>query len=343
MIPSALNRTLLAAACLASSGSLSFAATATTDPVGFFTKTLAASSGSSRVSSAVSFPLYRPPVFSAAVTSVTDGSPASTCQLNGFNAATTDVLSNPHLVRVKSATNASHIGRFFLVTAAAGDQLTLNTATLSASLSIGDNCEVLPANTLASLFGTPPPTGWLSGASATTADNVFIWDGLTWQTYFYHSTNNRWQRSGALGSQNGTIIYPDEGVFVSRLGTSSVSILTTGTVPTTTEVSNLDPAAGTFIANRFPVDMLLVDVGLHLTSGWVSNTSATSADTVLIWNVANATWDTYFYHSTNNRWQKSGALGSQDSAVIPAGTAMFVKRIGGSGISTLTQSVPYTP
>lgn len=343
MKPSTLNFTALVAALLATSAPFTLADEATTDPVGFFTNTLAASGGSTRVNRSMSIPLYRASVYAAAVTSVTNGSPNSTCQVNGFNATTTNVVTNPHLLRVKSATDTSHVGRFFLITAASGDQLTVSNASLSSSLSVGDSCEILPANTMASVFGAPPPAGWLNGTSVTGADNVYIWNGSTWLTYFYHSTNNRWQRSGALGSQNNAIVYPDEGVFISRLGTTPVDLVSTGTVPTTAEKSDIDPTASTFVSNRFPVDTQLIDVGLHLTAGWVANTSANSADRVFLWNATTSTWDTYFYHSTNNRWQRSGALGSQNTTVIPAGSAMFITRIGGASVSTLSQVLPYTP
>lgn len=338
MNPSVLSRPAIAAALFVASGTLAFADTATTDPVGFFTKALAASGGSTRVSSAVSFPLYRPPVYTAAATSVTDGSPTSTCQVNGFNAGTTDVITNPHLLRVKAATDTSHVGRFFLITAASGDQLTLSTTTLSASLSIGDTCEVLPANTLASVFGNPPVAGWQQGASANSADNIYVWSGTGWLTYFYSNSSGSWLQSGSFGPKNNTILYPDEGVFIARLGTSPISLVTTGTVPTTTERTDMNAAGSTFMSNRFPVDTQIGAIGIQSTTGWVSGSSANTADKVLVWNGTG--WLTYFYNGTN--WKKSGFFGNFDTDVIAAGTSIFVTRASATA-TTLVQSLPYTP
>lgn len=337
----------IAASILAASASTALAqTTATTDPVGFFTATLAGSSGGGNASRTLSVPLYRASVYSAGVTEVI----GSTCRLSGATFGTgsgqTDVASstNPHLLRVKNSSNSAHIGKFVAISAQSGDQLTLTSA-IDTFVSVGDSCEVVPANTLGSVFGTanPPMTGWVTATSAATADKVYLWNPVTatWDIFFYHSTNNRWQQSGALGSKNAAIIYPDDGAFISRVGSTPISLVTTGTVPTTLEQSDLN-SGSTCLANRFPVDVQLKSVGLDALPGWVKNTSATGADTVYIWNTATSTWDVFFYHSTNNRWQQSGALGSKDTFVITAGTAMFVKRSSASTVS-LTQTLPYTP
>lgn len=332
---------VVAALVLATHGDASAQAptTATTDPVGFLTSSIPASDGTTRVSRTLCFPLYKAAVFSSAATEVV----GSTCRLNGADFATTNVLATPHLLRVKSSATSSHVGQFFAITGSAGDQLTLSAA-VAGAIGVGDGCEVLPANTLASVFGTGATLvpGWLGGASANSADKVFIWNATTgtWDVYFYHTGNSRWQESPGTGSRNNTIIYPDEGVFISRLGTTPVSLTALGTIPTTAERTDLNGGGSTCIANRFPVDTTLLGTNLQATPGWVKGNSASASDNVYIWNGAASTWDVFFYHQTSDRWQQSGAIGSRNSTPIAAGTAMFVKRVGPTA-STFAQSLPY--
>ena len=118
-----------------------------------------------------------------------------------------------------------------------------------------------------------------------------------------------------------------------------------GTVPSTTEQTDLNGGSVanpgyTYISNRFPVDTTLLTLALQTTSGWVNGASANGADNVLIFNSTSQTWDTFYYNGTN--WKKSGNLANQNTALIPAGTGVFVIRTG-TGTSTLTQALPYTP
>lgn len=332
----------VAAALIAATSTTALAqATATTDPVGFMSTTLPGSDGTNRVSRTLGIPLYRQAVYAAAVTEVA----GSTLRLSGADFGILDVVTNPHILRIKSSATASHVGSFFLISSATGDQLTLSSAVASL-VSVGDACEIVPANTIGSIFGTanPPMAGWVTATSATTADKLYIWNASvsTWDVYFYHSTNARWQLSGAGGGRNNTIIYPDEGVFISRIGTNPINLVSMGAIPTTAEKSELNPAGSSCIPNRFPIDIELGSTGLQLTPGWVAGTSAASADKVYIWNGVTSTWDVYFYHSGNDRWQLSGGGGSRNNTVIPAGTALFISRAG-SAPAVLAQSLPYTP
>ena len=166
------------------------------------------------------------------------------------------------------------------------------------------------------------------------SDNVFVCSG-GWQSYYHTGTN--WKKSGSGSNQNFTIIYPDEGVFISRIGPSAVDLVTTGTVPTTTERTDVDGLASTFVSNRFPVDVTLSSVGFQTLPGWVSGTNVNNSDNVYIYNTG---WQTYYYNGTI--WKKSGSGVDQGSTTIPAGSAVFVRRTT-AGSSTLTQNTPYTP
>lgn len=340
---------------------------ATTTPVGFTTLTVpGGGSVSAPTNTTISVPLYNTPDFSGVVASVTS---PDLITLTGANFSVTPSpvfadVANPRLVRVTASATAAHVGKFFLVTTNTTNQLTVTgVADVTAVVSAGDSCEVLPANTLKTLFGDTlanatsvfvgypavQATDWFfTGASAGAADNLLIWDPAatpqpTWVTFYNNGTN--WKKSGNLGNQNNTIIYPDDGMFVVRRGSTALSLTLKGTVPSTAEQTDLAGAGSTFISNRFPVDMQLVQTGIQLTTGWVTGASANAIptpDKVFIWDPAASpvpTWGIYYHNGTI--WKRSGNLSSQDAKLIPVGTAVFITK--SSAASTLTQALPYVP
>ena len=328
----------------------SFAQSVATEPVGFMTLTIpAATSPTVPANTTISVPLYNPADFTGAVASV-DGATTLTLTGASWTAAQFADTANPRLVRVKTSATANHVGKFFVVTTNTTSQLTVRdaysgTTDITNVVSVGDTCEVLPANTLSKLFG-PNAAGatsvfqtgafFVTGSSASSADNLLVWTGTTWATYYNNSTN--WKLSGNLGNQNNTIIYPDEGIFViHRDNTTALTLTMQGKVPTTNEQTALAGAGSTFIPNRFPTDTTLLASGIQSTAGWVTAASASGADKVFIWE--GTTWGTYFFNGTN--WKKSGNLGIQDSKVISTGAAIFITKT--SAAATLTQNLPYTP
>jgi uncharacterized protein (TIGR02597 family) len=307
--------------------------TATTTPVGFITVTVPAAVDASTPSNkAISIPLYNPADFVSAVASVDS---ASAFTMTGATWTANQFATTPHFVRIKTG---AQVGKFFLIVSNTTNQLTVDTrgAALGTVLAVNDTCEIVPANTLGSIFGTTTPMV-KTGATVNLADKVFIWNGSAWDTYYHNGAN--WRKSGSLANQNNVVIYPDEGLFVARVDTTAPLALTfLGTVPSTAEQSDLAGAGSTFVGNRFPVDLQLVSLGLHLTPNWVSGATVDVADKVFVWN--GAAWDSYYYNGTN--WRKSGNLANQNTAVIPAGTSLFITRASASA-ATLTQPLPYTP
>ncbi|MDB6151955.1 MAG: secretion protein [Chthoniobacteraceae bacterium] len=306
--------------------------TATTTPVGFITVTVPAATNATTPSSrTLSIPLYNTAAYAGAVASV-DSSSAFT--IAGAAWTANQFTTAPHFVRVKTG---AQVGRFFLIASHTANQLTLSTngANLTTLLAANDTVEIVPANTLGSVFGTTTPL-LQSNANADLADKIFIWNGTAFDTYFHNGTN--WRKTTTVTNANTTVLYPDEGFFVTRVATTPVNITLMGTVPSTAEKTDLAGAGSTFIANRFPVDIAISALGLQQTAGWTSGPAPESADSLYVWN--GTTWDTYFYNGTN--WRKTNSLKNQDAVVIPTGTAMFITRINGT-TATLAQVLPYTP
>jgi uncharacterized protein (TIGR02597 family) len=325
--------------------------------VGFVTITIpAAVDANTPSSAAMSIPLYSTADFVGAVASIDSSNSFS---LTGAAFTTNQFVSStaPRIIRVKTSATAAHVGKMFAITANTATQVTVD-LTGSGVTNIGDvlsagatpdTVEILPANTLGSVFGnaTTPPT-LAAGSTSTNADNVLIWNGTAWDTYFWTgnvgSPVNIWKRVGNTDRSN-TIIYPDDGVFVVRKSTAGPATVTImGTVPSTAEQSAV-AAGSTFLANRFPTDTTLGALGLQTLPGWVAGSTATNGDNVLVWNGTSSAWDTYFWTgnvgSPVNIWKRVGNI-DRSSTVIPAGTAVFITH-GGVNNLTLTQSLPNTP
>ena len=335
----ALHLSLVSALSLATgSGLLPFTAgaqtTVATVPVGFTTATIAAATDASTpTSTVISVPFYQTAAFAGPVTSVDSASAVSSSSASW---TANQYAATPFLLHFKSGNT---VGRYFLITANTSTQLTVANRgyDLTTIAAAADTFEILPAYTLGTLF----PTSGLqfqTGPSASQADNILLWNGTTWDT-FYNNGNN-WKKGGNLAIQDGVILYPDEGLFIIRRATTPVTLTFVGTVPSTTERSDLVGPASTFVSNRFPVDTTLLSVGFQNLPNWLSGSSASQADNVYIWN--GTTWGFFYYNGTN--WRKGGSLVNANTQAIPSGTAMFVIRqstaTGTSG--TLAQNLPYT-
>ena len=333
--------TVLACTLLASA--LHAQTTATTTPVGFITVTIpAAANVSTPSNTSLSVPLYNTAAYVSSVATL-DSATQFTMTGAAWTAGAFADPAAPYLVRIKGQPTlnvGANVGRTFLITANTTNQLTVSlpngVANINTLLNVTDSCEVVPANTLGTLFGTTTPV-LQSGATVDAADNVFILNGGTWETYFHNGTT--WRKSGGTGNRNNTLIYPDEGMFIVHTTTSPVVLTLMGTVPSTAEETQMLGSASTFLANRFPVDTTLVATGIQLLPGWVTG-AVDTADLVYAWNSTTTLWDTYYHNGTS--WRKSGATGNKDTTVIPAGTAIVVSRQN-AATAVLTQTLPYTP
>jgi uncharacterized protein (TIGR02597 family) len=310
--------------------------------------------GASPSNTTVSVPLYNTPDF----TGLVGATPTATSLTLTGAALPTFTAANPRLVRVKTSTTPSHVGKFLLVTSNTATDVTvaLPGGVLADYVAVGDSVEVVPANTLSKLFG-PNAAGATSvfqtgtffqtSSDPNVADNIQVWNPTPpsgppkWDIYYNNGTN--WRRSGALNNENNFIIYPDDGLFIVRRGGTSLSLTLMGTVPSTTEQTDLNGTGSTFFANRFPVDVTLLNSGIRNTAGWVTNSDPAVADKVYIWGVfapdPTPKWGTFYHNGTN--WRRSGALGNEDSRAIAAGTAVFMTK--SSAGTTLSQALPYTP
>lgn len=317
--------------------------TATTVPVGFITVTIpAAPSPSTPSNASLSIPLYNTAAYASSVAALV-GATDFTLSGAAWTASQFADPANPYLVRIKGQPTlnvGANVGRTFLIIANTTNQLTValptGVANINAFLSANDLCEIVPANTLGKIFGTTTPI-LQAGDTPDIADNVYILNGTTWEAYFHNGLN--WRKNGGIGNKNNTIIYPDDGLFVVHITASPVVLTLMGTVPSTTEQTELIGGGSTFIANRFPTDVQLVNTGIQLLPNWVTG-AVEDADLVYTFNGALNVWETYYHNGTS--WRKGGGIGNKDTTIIPAGTALVISRHNVSGV-VLSQALPYVP
>jgi hypothetical protein len=123
--------------------------------------------------------------------------------------------------------NGAQAGRTLLVIGNTSNTLTLDVEDTPLEYSgfavaVGaDSIELFQGDSLGSLFGSSANgSGFLSsglkgGTTSTNADNVRLFDGSAFVTYFFNTTVGTWVRSGGgTTNQNGLILYPDDGMLI---------------------------------------------------------------------------------------------------------------------------------
>lgn len=308
-------------------GSLS-AAQVVSEPVGFLRINIPPSTLST-----FSLPMQKNSVdvgsFTAVGTSTLTDSKSS--WVNGQFSTT----SNPYLIKILTG---AAIGRNYLIAGNTVNQLTVDTkgASLTGLVAVGDRYQIFAARTLGNTFGTTD-VPFQKNSDPALADNLRLWNGKSWENYYHNGVS--WLRTGSTSNQNDVIIYPDEGVQMSRRGNTPLTLTMAGEVSVISEQTQCVGPAMTFAANRYPVDVTLVSLGLKLLPNWTSGASTTTADYVQL--RLKGGWVKYWHTGTS--WVKSGSTVSQDNAIIPQGAAYYVYRKSSSvGLNDFaTQAAPY--
>ena len=241
---------------------------------------------------------------------------------------------------VGGSTVAAGVGTSFAITATAASAKTITLATAPGLVSpVG--YRVRKYWTLADIFGAANSVG-LNGGTATSADQVQIWNGAGLDTFYYQTTGiggTGWRKTNARSTDASTsIIPPSAALIVKRGSNATVSLVANGSMKTGQTTATI--ASGyTFVGNPFDIAMTLASSGIYA-AGLAGGTAA-SADQVLVWN--GATFDAYFYQTsggTGTGWRKTTDLAADASATaLAAGSGFVVKRSG----AAFTWAIPQHP
>jgi uncharacterized protein (TIGR02597 family) len=344
-LPAKLAIASLAIVTAASSAS---AQNATTDPVGFVTVNITASTNG--VSYSVT-PISPVLVVASAVTGTTTGT------LSAVGSDTLTVASAGWTAGELSANdvyvlfNSGNLtGLMVPVTANTADTLTVGSEGLNLSTSgaeVGNSIQLVQGDTLLSMFGNS--TNGVVGGNATqfsasATDRVSVTDAAgSVRTYYFNTDFGQWRRTGSSSNQGGIRISPTSGAFYSRIGQTALSLTSTGNVPVK-QVKYILPVSGSrYIARFFPTDGTINSFGFQNLPSWRSTNQpgVTTADAdKLITTDAAGSVRTYFYNGTS--WRRSGSSSSQDNVTVPAGGTVMTTRFGSGSPDIVTVAVPYS-
>ena len=310
--------------------------TVSTPIVGFNTLSVRAKTSSANALSFISLNLTRPKAYAGIVgTKSLNGSGQTVITFSNslFNSNQFNTSTNRHYFQVKSGANNGLNAEVVATTA--------NSITLSDNLdAILENntsaFEIIPYWTLVTAF--PSGGGLKTGTSASTADNLTILElpsGVA-STYFYSSSANQWRKGVTDSSQ--VIIPPGSGILVTRKDLTGVGVVITGTVPTGPTQTDIvggtsNQARLSYVSNPYPIaSKTLATSGLYTgnsSTGLAGGTSASTADTVTIYNPSTGVADTYYYNTTVNQWRKG--VTDSSNVQIPEGSAFVISRKANRG------------
>ncbi len=313
------------------------AQSATSLPVGAMRVTLNAGSPTAPALTAFAVPLSSPAsndgVAAGRVTAFT----ADTFTVSGAGWLPGALASTqaPFALRITRGTAA---GLSFRVVSNTVDTLTITGGDLTAiGMVVGDRFELLPLDTLGTFF---PANSIVGGTSPETADIIYV-GAHTQDGYFFNTTAKQWRRAVGRSSEDCSNVALLPGAVVQIAHTSAAVTLTfVGRVPTTPFRADVVRSGNTFTHTGFPIDVTVKNLALQgLVPGWVSGASAGSADLLSL--RVGGRWLSVYFNGTNWIDAANGAT-IADQTVIPAGTAVVIRRAGSaSGFTSMNRELPY--
>ncbi len=239
----------------------------------------------------------------------------------------------------------------FLIESHTSDTLTILTTfdllDVARTIPAATSISIRKGQTLATLFGAPPNT------DIGTGDNLYLWSGGSWTTYYV--AGGAWRKiGGGFSTFNDDIVFPDEGFFIQRAsGNGDLTLTFFGDVPGKAQVTTIpgpDAAAPPtqtvlqFLSGRYPVETTIGALGFENLPKW---RAGAGGDLVYLWSQTEG-WVTYYYQTG---WRKiGGGFATFENDVVPADSGLFVQRgkpaVGDPATpaeSANAHALPYTP
>ena len=236
--------------------------------------------------------------------------------LDSADFSDSDLTTYPHFLRIKEdGSNQGHV-RLIIAHSTSGSDDSVTTSVDASSLSANDSVTIIPAHTLASLFGS----------STTTVSGIAQNSGTVTVT----STSNHGLNTG-------------DQVTITATGGASIDgdYTITRTGATTFTLDGLNGSGtwtgGTYYPASWP------SIGSNTTAGDSTSNNEilvgkpSKGDNVIVWTTYG--WKTYFYY--NSKWQTYGSRAAQDNTVIyPDEGLVIVRRDTDSYALTMSGTVP---
>ena len=328
-------------------------ATVATDPVGFVNVELKPGNGTQKSTNVISLPLHplQEDIEGLSVGVINEVTSNSIQVLNaGWSNGSLSNLATPYLFKISSGnaeglilpistTNLNTSDRLYLNVNFGGEGIDLTSLGITTGIN-GDKFEIIPCDTLSSLFGTPETTGIIGGTNALNADTIIVFS-LSWDVYFYSTNTESWVKSTfGFPNADNLVLHPDFAIIYERISPEPLYLTLVGSVPTEQKNVAVKNSGITFLVSGWPVDTTLGQAGIEQLSGWQSGTNASTADSVIIRSDLGI-WETFFYDGAE--WKKSiFGFPTADSQPLITASGLIINRLGSNlGLSQLTQPVPY--
>jgi hypothetical protein len=299
-----------------------------TTPVGAMTGTMAGGGLNAPVTTPVAVPLNDTaiPFVGALATGKIESFTATTItNANGGWSGNLADPASPWLLRIMSGPSAGLLVDIVSNTSSTITLTGVDVTTLG--LTAGSSSfKLVPVDTLATLFGS---TTLMGGTSGDLADNVVVFSGGVFVSYYYDTSLGYWRRSGSssTANRNNTQLRPESGFLISRRG-PTMDLVFTGTVPETQLVVKTLNTGNAVINSGFPTDTTLAAFAANtLVPGWRSAATADSADQVVLFS--GGVWTSYFFNGTNWRRSFSSSQVSRDTTPISSTAPLIIFRPSG--------------
>jgi putative intracellular protease/amidase len=308
-----------------------------TIPVGYMTVNIAGGTIAAPVTTRFAIPLVDTPQAAGLA-----GGPVASVTANTLTLASAGwadgalaTAAFPYAVRILTGAQA---GLTLLVTANTTDTVTVEGADLTTlGVVAGDRLQLVPVDTLQSLFGSDTLAG---STSAATADIVYL-GSQSLLGYYYNTTLGRWVRTVGPTSDRSNIMIPPESMVTVARTAAATSLVFVGRVPEAPFVATVANAGNTYLHAGFPSDTTLGGLSMQtILPGWLSASTASQADQLAV--PTGAGWLSYYHNGT--QWVRTtGPALNRDTVSVPAGTALLISKQGfAAGTSVLKRPVPYS-
>lgn len=312
------------------------AQTASTDTVGFITLSIqGGGTPASPTLSLISPTLTQGVLWRGEITGVSI--PGTTLTVSGtpwvvdqFNGA-----AGSHYVELISTATPAISGTLADITATSQSTITTFPATGAA---IGDTIKIRKDVTIANLFGATNSAGLLAANDPASADEILIYSGSTFTSYYYYyngvgDTFNGWRKSDDFSDATNVSIAPNEAVVIKRKANAPVPFVFCGaakTGNTLIPILNGLNVLGTASAKGLTLATSGLYTGNNAT-GVKSSDDAASADEIILYSGTGQA--NYYYYSDASHlfdgW-KDLSFNSADNIPIAPGTAFVLRRKSGA-------------
>jgi uncharacterized protein (TIGR02597 family) len=185
---------------------------------------------------------------------------------------------------------------------------------------------------LVDFLGANNSAGLLGGTSQAVSDEVLVYDGTTYATYWYYNgtPGAGWYDDNFASAAN-AIIAPNEGVVIRRRGNTTISFQSIGSVKTGDTLFPISSGLNV-LGNIAAKGITLATSGLYTgnaTTGLKGATSQAFADEVILY-IAGTPANYWYYDGSDNGGAGAGWYDSNfqpaGTTSIPPGASLVVKR-----------------